>query len=108
MIKYLVAPTQEQGLAEAWARGWTQIAANRVITPEKDDIRIIRRATDLIPYRGERALIIRSADYEDGPPIPDETAASETYRQGLMDDWIKQKTEFDAFVEAGHGEWVEG
>lgn len=102
-IKYLVVATEERGAADAAERGWVRLAYARFASPEKDDIRMVRRTADLIPYGGGKTQMIRGSDYEDGPAVhPDRPGDIE-----LLERWLREKESFDKFVSEGHGEWVE-
>jgi hypothetical protein len=95
-VKYLVCATEERGIADANERGWTRLAYARFATPEKDDVRLVRRFVDFIPVAGTTAMM-RGSDYDDGPPdIP----------PGRAEQWLKERASFDKFVEDGHGVWV--
>jgi hypothetical protein len=97
MIAYLVCCSEERGIADCMERGWIGIARLRYVTPEKDDVRIVRRASDLVPLAGKTPML-RGSDYEDGPASDDEQA---------MNRWIKEKDVFDSFVASGAGEWID-
>lgn len=83
-ILFLVCAKEAQGLIDAEARGWTRIAAWRFAGPDKDDIRVVRRFSDLGP--GTPLTLIKASDYEDNP----------------------EKERFEKFVDAGHARWVDG
>ncbi len=95
-VKYLISATDEQGVADAAKHGWTRIALARFATPEKDDIRLVRRFSDFTTQPGGKVLMFKSSDYEDGPSNPD-----------LLERWIREKEHFDRFVADGHGMWIE-
>jgi hypothetical protein len=93
-LAYLVSPSIEAGVVEARGRGWTQIARGRFVVEDGGgEVRVVSRFADLLPQPGVMRLM-RGAGYEDG-----EGAVS-------LERWIKEKGEFDRYVEAGLGEWV--
>jgi hypothetical protein len=94
-VMYLVAPSVEAGVADALARGWRQIARSRFVTPESNDIWLVCRFNEFVPFRGEATRLIKAAGYEDG-----EGAL-------VLENWIKSMEKFDEFVESGQGVWVE-
>ena len=95
-IIYLVAATLERGIADAAERGWERIAMARFATPAKDDIRVIRRYTDLLPMAGKTPML-KGGDYDSGPD-----------NDYLLEGWVREKERFDQFVTEGHGVWVDG
>ena len=97
-VAYQVNAVHEVGVAEAIAKGWTQIAYSRFVTPEKHDIRLVTRANELIPMT-PRTPMFRGADYDDGPPGDPED------RPVML--WLKEKAAIDKFVAESNGVWVE-
>jgi hypothetical protein len=98
MIRYLVTFSEERAVADASARGWTRIAHARFVTEGKDEYRMVRRFTDLVPIPGGKTQMVRSSDYDTAPV---------EYRSGDPTPWAREKAGFEGFVEQGHGEWVE-
>lgn len=82
-VKYLICATDPRGIADAIALGYTAIAINRFATPEKNDIRVVRRFHDLIPLAGVTQMI-RGSDFKMNP----------------------EAGEFERFVESGRGRWI--
>lgn len=103
MIGYLVAATDPVGITDAMERGYVRVAYNRFVAgeqnAEKHDFRVIRRINDLVPLPGKTPLV-RGTDYDEGPPA--------TWGEGALNEWIKQREQFEAFVASGAGEWLEG
>jgi hypothetical protein len=95
-VKYLICADREQGMKDAVKRGWTCNAYARVVSPNKDDIRLVWRFSEFHTQPGGKAQMFKSSDYEDGPANPD-----------LLERWIREKEAFDKFVSEGHGMWVE-
>ena len=83
-IMFFVCGAEPQGLIDAQERGWERIAAYRFAGPDKDDIRVVRRFSDLAP--GTPLLLIKGSDYEEN----------------------EDRKKFEEFVAAGHGKWVDG
>lgn len=100
MIMYLVSATRQAGVRAAMERGWTRIAASRFATAEKHDVRVITRASELVPLSGV-TLLIKGDDYEAGP------AAEDTVAFAAWAGDAGQKFEFDRFVLSGRGRWIE-
>ena len=94
-VMYLVAPSVEAGVADALARGWRQIARTRFVTPENNDIWLVCRFNEFVPFRGEATPMIKAAGYDEG-----EGAL-------VLENWIKDMERFEEFVESGAGEWVD-
>lgn len=88
MILYLVCADDEAGFADAAARGWTRLARSRFATQAKDDVRVVRRFSDMIPLAG-KTMMIKAADFPDEPKAESQAAL------------------FEAFVASGSGEWVD-
>lgn len=99
MIAFLICATNEAGEGEARERGWTRIAATRYATPEKDDIRVITRADDLVLPNGAAATMIKGRDYDSGPP--------EAHGERATLIWERQRAEFQHVVDNGRGRWVD-
>lgn len=99
MILFMVAAAYETGRADALERGWKQIATHRFVTADRDDVRLITRFRDMIPGGGQTPFI-RAKDYETGPD-------DETEEQGKLKAWIKEKEQFDQFVQDGSGIWID-
>lgn len=94
-VIYLVAPSIGAGVADALARGWRQIARTRFVTPEKNDIWLVCRFNEFVPFRGGATPMIKAAGYDEG-----EGAL-------VLENWIKDMERFDEFVKSGQGVWVE-
>lgn len=101
MIMFLVAATDESGVADAMARGWTRIAARRFATPTRHDVRVIRSMVDLIVGQTPVAQLIKGSDYDTGPA----KSKAEDPLGWLR--WEQEKPEFDKFVASGRGVWVD-
>ena len=101
MIMFLVASTDESGVADAMARGWTRIAARRFATPQRHDVRVIRSMVDLIVGQTPVVSMIKGSDYETGPAKGPEQDPLAWLR------WETEKPEFDKFVASGRGAWVD-
>ncbi|HVB15839.1 MAG TPA: hypothetical protein VNF04_04845 [Stellaceae bacterium] len=84
-IKFLIAATEQSGVAEARKRGWTQIAFARFATPDKDDVRVVRRFSELPAVPGGPTLI-RGEDFGENP----------------------EADKFEALIAEGNGTWVDG
>ena len=81
---FLICNDEETGREDARKMGCTQIAAWRFAHPDNHDLFVKRRFSDLPP--GTPLSLMRGSDYAENP----------------------EKERFDAFVEAGHGVWVDG
>ena len=101
MIMFLVAATDESGVADAMARGWTRIAARRFATPQRHDVRVIRSMADLIIGQTPVVSMIKGSDYETGP------AKSRDEDPFAWLRWDQERPEFDKFVASGRGAWVD-
>ena len=66
MLFFLVCGNEAIGNAECLARGWTQVGAARFFTPERDDVRVIRRFTDMALLPGGTWLMA-GRDFGDNP-----------------------------------------
>ena len=95
-VVYLVASTETQGIKDAEARGWTRIARDRFVTPDKDDVRVVWRLEDLSVMPGGTPLM-KGSDYETGPWNP----------WLGSDEKPGEKARFDGFVKDGAGQWIE-
>lgn len=82
-VIYLVCGTNACGVEDALAMGYTAIAINRFATPEKDDVRVVRRYHEMIPLAGVTQMI-RGSDFTANP----------------------EAREFVQFVESGRGRWI--
>lgn len=94
MIKFLVSLTEAGGVADANGRGWTRVARDRFATPEKDDVRVVWRLSQMPAIPGG-ALLVRGGDF---PADPLERGEDGVYR------W-PDAAAFAEFVSAGYGEW---
>lgn len=47
MLYFLVCADEAAGVTECHERGWTQVGVARFYTPARDDVRVIRRFTDM-------------------------------------------------------------
>ena len=99
-VFYLVSATEEQGIKDAASRGWERIANARFVTPEKDDIRVVCRVSDLHPLAGVTPMY-KGSDYDEGPEV-----------KFLRDRWLGEegrageREKFERFVAEGNGQWV--
>jgi hypothetical protein len=84
-VQFLIAATEHSGVAEARERGWTQIAFARFATPEKNDVRVVRKFSELPAVPGGPAMI-RGKDFAENP----------------------EAEKFEALVAEGNGAWVDG
>ena len=89
MIVYLVAVSEIEAFKDAGRRGWERIARNRFVTQAKDDVRVVRRFTDLVPSKDGPTRLVKAADF---PADPEEGTDA---------------AEFERFVAAGHGVWID-
>lgn len=89
MIFYLVATNEIEAFKEAGRRGWERIARNRFVTPAKDDVRVVRRFTDLVPAKDGPTRLVKAADFPAEPEDDTDAAA------------------FGRFVADGHGVWID-
>jgi hypothetical protein len=96
-VFYLVAPSVEVGVAEAASRGWDRINRSRFTTPEKEDVRLICRFNELVPFPGGTPMV-RASGYADGVGLVEKHA---------LERWIEDMGRFDEFVESGQGVWLE-
>jgi len=97
-VVYLVAASLDQGVKDCRERGWQQIAYTRFVTPERNDVRVVCRGSDVTPFAG-RTPLVKGSDYDEGP--------GEKAPQHMQDSWLKMRIDVDRFVEEGNGEWVE-
>lgn len=94
-VMYLVAASEEGGVADAQARGWSRIARSRFATPERDDVRVVWRFADLV-QTGGLTMMIKGADYD----------TSEAPGWLGTDESLGEKEQFDRFATFYGGEWV--
>jgi hypothetical protein len=85
MLFFLVCADEAKAMAEGAARGWTQVGVARFYTPDRDDVRVVRRFTDVGLLPGGTWLMA-AADYMCNP----------------------ERGEFDGFVAKGAARWVTG
>lgn len=85
MLFFLICADEVSGRAECAARGWTQAGIARFFTPQRDDVRVIRRFTDMALLPGGTWLMAGS-DYMLNP----------------------ERDAFDNLVSAGVAKWVTG
>jgi hypothetical protein len=97
-VFYLIAPSVEGGVAEAAARGWQQVARTRFVTAEKEDVRLICRFNELVPFPDGATPMLRAAGYADGVGLVEKHA---------LERWIEDMGRFDEFAESGEGVWLE-
>jgi hypothetical protein len=97
-VFYLIAPSVEGGVADAASRGWQQVARTRFVTAEKEDVRLICRFNELVPFPDGSTPMLRGSGYEDGEGL---------VMEHTLDQWIKDKQRFDEFAESGEGVWLE-
>lgn len=103
MIAYMVGPSLERAVVEGRARGWKELAVGRFATEARDEVRVITRAADLLPFAGDPTPLIRAGDYEDGPEVSGPVTVQEEQRAA----WERARGEFEAFVASGRGRWVD-
>ena len=94
-VVYFVAPTEEMGIADAQSRGWAGIARLRYITQAKNDVRIVSRASEMVPFGG-RTPMMRCRGYKSPKGLTQMQRAA----------WERNREEFDRFVVEGNGIWV--
>lgn len=82
-VIYLIARNNASGRAEATRRGWKMLAYARFATPERDDVRLVTRFSEMVPMPNLR--LARGADFDAHP----------------------EAKEFDGFVEEGLARWLE-
>lgn len=85
MIYFMLCADEAVGRAECSRRGWTQVGADRFYTPQRDDIRLARRFTDIMLLPGGTWFI----------PGPDFPLNPEARR-------------FLHLIRTGAAKWVEG
>lgn len=102
MIAYLVCAEDATGFSDCEERGWQRIALNRFVTEERDDIRVISRIQQLVPFAGQTAMI-KGSDYENGPD--GEVALMRWIGGGNGQRGEKER--FDEFVATGSGAWFD-
>jgi hypothetical protein len=66
MLFFLICADEEIGRRECHARGWVQAGVTRFYTPERDDVRVIRRYVDVVLMPGGTWLMAGS-DFWDNP-----------------------------------------
>ena len=100
-IVYLVCADIEHGVKAGQERGWTRIAHNRMVTPERVDVRLVSRINDLVPFAGSTPMM-RGPDYDEQPP-----GRIERQRWcGGDGEEIGERARFERFVADGNGVWV--
>lgn len=95
---YFIAPTLTQGMEDARARGWSQIAFHRFATEtgnERYDIIVVDSLSHL-NAASDKTLMVKAPSYDDGPPVD--------YQKAV---WEKRVVEFDEFVASGRAEWFD-
>jgi hypothetical protein len=97
-VFYLVAPSVEVGVADAASRGWRQVARARFVTAEKEDVRLICRFNELVPFPGGSTPMLRAAGYAEGAGLVEKHA---------LERWLEDMGRFDEFAESGEGVWLE-
>lgn len=85
MLFFLVCADEANGATECLARGWTQVGFARFFTPSRDDVRVVRRFTDIALLPGGTWLM-----------------AGPDYMQN------SERDAFDNLVSAGVARWVTG
>lgn len=85
MIYFMLCADEAVGRAECSRRGWTQVGADRFYTPQRDDVRLARRFTDIMLLPGGTWFI----------PGPDFPLNPEARR-------------FLHLIRTGAAKWVEG
>ena len=93
-IIYLIGFSPEAASAFASSKKWDRIGYTRWATPENDDIRFIRRASDMIPMTASTPMM-RAPDFDEGPQA-----------EHLKKQWAKEREAFERFVIEGNGTWV--
>ena len=94
-VIYFIAPSMPAGVEDAKARGWTQIAWGRFVTPLNEDVRLICRFNELLPFNGPATLMIKARGYDDGDGAL------------VLDNWLKDMERFEDFTKSGNGQWIE-
>lgn len=89
MIFYFVTTNEIEAFKEAGRRGWERIARNRFVTAAKDDVRVVRRFTDMVPAKDGPTRLVKAPDF------PAETAEG------------SEAAKFERFVADGHGVWID-
>lgn len=85
MIYFMVCGSEAAGRAHCRSRGWTQVGVDRFYTPERDDVRVVRRFTDIALLPGGTYMM-----------------AGPDYGRNA------ERGEFDRLVEIGRAQWVTG
>lgn len=85
MLYFMVCAEEAAGEAECRGRGWSQVAFGRFYTPDRDDVRVIRRFTDMTLLPGGTLLMA-------GP--------------GFLEN--PDRGSFEGLVSGGHARWVKG
>lgn len=96
-VFYLIAPSVEVGIADAVGRGWRQVARARFVTQQNEDVRLITRYHDLLPFPGSTPMV-RARGYADGAGLAEKHA---------VDRWLEDMERFDGFAASGQGVWLE-
>lgn len=85
MIYFIVCGSEATGREHCRSRGWTQVGVDRFYTPERDDVRVVRRFTDIALLPGGTYMM-----------------AGPDYGRNA------ERGEFDRLVEIGRAVWVTG
>lgn len=84
MIYFFICANENAGREECRERGWVQVGADRFYTPNRDDIRLVRRFTDIVLLPGG-TWFIPAKDFYDNP----------------------QKDEYLKLIDLGAAQWLE-
>jgi hypothetical protein len=83
MLLFLICADEETGRRECHARGWVQAGVTRFYTPERDDVRVIRRFVDIALLPGG------------------------TWLMAGKDFWLNPEAgKFCGLIDGGHAQWV--
>ena len=85
MLFFMVCADEIKGAAECLSRGWTQVGVARFYTPARDDVRLVRRFTDMALLPGGTWLMA-ARDYARNP----------------------EREHFNKLIELGAAKWVKG
>lgn len=102
-LYYIVAATEAQGVKDCMDRGWERIAAKRFVTPDKDDVRVVCRISELVPLAGKTPMV-KAKGYEDGP---DNEFELKRWAGDADVGAVGEKAHFDRFIAEGHGVWID-
>lgn len=92
-VFYLVCPSVEAGVEDALGRGWRQVARARFVTDANEDVRLVTRFQEMIPFPGVTPMV-KGRGYDSGEGTL------------FLERWIEDAGRFDAFAASGQGEWL--